>query len=207
MKIVIFGSTGGTGRCLVEQALSAGHEVTAFARNPSNILIHHERLAVLQGDVLDPAKVEAAVAGQQAVVSALGVGLGGNKRVRSRGAENIIAAMQKFGVRRLVVESSYGVGDSLADASFMLRLVFQTVLRSTYEDKAREDAVIRGSDLEWIVVRPAALTNAPRRGQYRVGEHLKLGLGTKIARADVAEFMLKQLSDDAWVRRYPALSY
>lgn len=207
MKIVIFGSTGGTGQCLVDQALSAGHEVTAFARNPSNILIHHERLTVLQGDVLDPARVEAAVAGQQAALSALGVGLAGGKRILSRGTENIVVAMQKFSVPRLVVESSYGVGDSLRDASFMLRLVFRTVLRRTYEDKAREDAVIRASNLQWVVVRPAALTNGPRVGQYRVGEHLKLGFGTKISRADVADFMLKQLSDDAWLRKFPALSY
>jgi putative NADH-flavin reductase len=207
MKIVIFGSTGGTGQRLVEQALSAGHEVTAFARNPSNILIHHEGLSVLQGDVLDRAKVEAAVEGQQAVLSALGVGLAGGKGVLSNGTKNIIAAMQKFGVRRLIVESSYGVGDSLRDASPVMRFVFRTVLRSTYEDKAREDEIIRASDLDWVVLRPAALTNGARTGQYRVDEHLRLGFGAKIARADVAEFMLKQLRDDTWVRKFPALSY
>jgi putative NADH-flavin reductase len=207
MKIVIFGSTGGTGRCLVEQALSAGHTVTAFARNPSNVLIHHERLCVLQGDVLDSAKVEIAIAGQDAVLSALGVGLAGGKRVLSNGTRNIITAMEKHGVRRLLVESSYGVGDSFQDASLLLRIIFQTVLRSTYEDKAREDEIIRASGLEWIVVRPAALTNGPRRGDYRVGEHLRFGLGTKISRADVADFMIRQLEESKWLRRFPALGY
>lgn len=207
MKIVILGSTGGTGRCLVEQALSSGHEVTAFARNPSNVLVHHERLSVLQGDVLDVATVEAAVRGQQAVLSALGVGLAGGKRVLSSGMKNVVATMQKFGVRRLIVESSYGVGDSLQDTSWTMRLVFLSLLRSTYEDKAREDEIIRASNLDWVVVRPAALTNGPRRSQYRAGDHLGLGFGARISRADVAEFMLRQLSDDTWVRRFPALSY
>lgn len=207
MKIVIFGSTGGTGRCLLEQAISAGHEVTAFARNPSNVLIHHARLCVWQGDVLDPARVEAAIAGHDAVLSALGVGLAGGKRVLSDGTRNIVAAMEKHSARRLVVESSYGVGDSFHDASLFLRLIFRTVLRSTYEDKAREDEIIRASGLDWIVVRPAALTNGPRRGKHRVGEHLRLGLGAKISRADVAGFMLQQLEETKWLRKFPALSY
>jgi putative NADH-flavin reductase len=207
MKIVIFGSTGGTGRCLVEQALSSGHEVTAFARNPSSVLIHHERLSVLQGDVLDPSRVEEAMVGQHAVLSALGVGLGGHKRVLSAGMKNIITAMERNGVRRLVVESSYGVGDSLPDASLFLRLVYRTVLRNTYDDKAREDEIIRASKVEWVVARPAALTNGPPRGEYRVREHLRLGFGTKISRADVADFMLKQLVEDTWLYKFPALSY
>lgn len=207
MKVVIFGSTGRTGLCLMQQALSAGHFISAFARNPSLVTIRHERLQVLQGDVLDPAKVASAISGQEAVLSALGVGLASDKRVLSRGAENIISAMQTHGVRRLVVESSYGVGDSLNDASPFLRLIFRTLLRSIYEDKAREDEIIKASQLEWVVVRPAALTNGPRRGNYRAGERLKLGLGSRISRADVADFMLQQLTDNTWLHKFPALSY
>lgn len=207
MKVVIFGSTGGTGLELVGQALVLGHHVVAFARIPANILIHHERLAVLQGDVLDPAKVDAAVAGCDAVISALGAGLMGNAQVLSKGTRNILRSMESSGVRRLICESSYGVAESYELANTSAKLVFRTMLKRIYDDKALQEELIRRSDTEWVIVRPTVLTNGPKRGGYRVAENLRLGLGDKISRADVADFMLKQLTDHTWLRKCPALSY
>lgn len=207
MKVVVFGSTGGTGRLLVEQALALGHEVTAFARIPAKILIHHQHLTVLQGDVLDPAKVDLALRGNEVVLSALGTGLGGPGNVVSNGIKNILTAMERFGTERLVVESAYGVGDSYSDARLSVRLVARTLLKRIYADKEVEDRYIRESKVEWVVCRPPALTNGPAKGVYRVGEHLRLGITDRISRADVADFMLKQLFEDNWLYKFPVLAY
>jgi len=207
MRIVIFGSTGGTGRCLVDQALALGHQVTAFARNPSSILVHHENLTVLQGDVLEPAKVDAAVQGQESVLSALGSGLRAGNHVVSDGTRNILAAMERLGARRFVCESSFGVGDTFGDASTMSRFVFNTLLKNAFADKVIQESYIRESKVEWIVVRPTALTNGSRTGRYRVAEHMHVGLSAKISRADVADFMLNQLTDDTWLRKFPVITY
>jgi putative NADH-flavin reductase len=207
MKVVIFGSTGGTGRNLVEQALSLGHIVTAFARIPASILIHDQRLTVLQGDVLDPAKVAPAIISQDAVLSALGSGLRAKNRVVSEGTKNILSTMKKFGVPRFVCESSFGVGDTYQDASMLSRFVFDTLLKKAFSDKEIQEEYIRRSDVEWIIVRPSGLTNGPRTGRYQVAEHMKLGVGARISRADVADFMLKQLNDDTWLRKSPVISY
>src|SRR5580698_4760836 len=112
MKILVLGSTGKTGLELLEQGLEDGHEVTAFARRPEAVALKHAKLRVLKGDILDRASVTAAVEGQDAVLSALGVRQLGANTVLSDGTRNVIQAMQQSGVRRLIVESSLGVGDS-----------------------------------------------------------------------------------------------
>jgi putative NADH-flavin reductase len=121
MKITIFGATGLTGRELFRQTLYAGHEVTAFVRTPEKVEEKHEDLRIVQGDVLDPAAVEQAIQGQDAVFCVLGAGRDGT--VRSRGTENIIQAMEKTGVRRLIVQSTLGAGDSKANLNFWWKYV------------------------------------------------------------------------------------
>jgi putative NADH-flavin reductase len=191
---------------LVEQGLNLGHEVTAFARIPAAVLIHHERLVVLQGDVLNPAKVEAAIADAEAVLSALGSGLSARKHVVSEGTRNIVAAMKKFGVRRFICETSYGTGSSYEDARLSAKLFFRTLLKNALADKDQQEEYIRNSGLDWVVVRPTGLTNGPRTGQYHAAERMRLGVGNRISRADVAEFMLGQLADDTWLHKFVVLS-
>lgn len=207
MKVVVFGSTGGTGRELVEQALDLGHQVTAFARIPAHILIHHERLTVLQGNVLDPDSVDTATAGRDAVLSALGVGLASNAQVLSTGTKHILDSIQRHGARRFICESSYGVAESYDLASASAKVVYRTVLKRIYDEKTVQEELIRNSNTDWVIVRPAVLTNGAKRGEYRVGEDLRLGVSDKISRADVADFMLKQLTEDTWVRKCPSVSY
>ena len=121
MKLLIFGSTGGTGRELLKQALEQGYRVTAYARNPAKIDdIKHTSLQVIRGDVLDPASVESAVAGQEAVLSTIGAGAG-RTGLRADGTRNIVEAMEKIGVRRLVCQSSLGVGDSRDNLPFFTK--------------------------------------------------------------------------------------
>lgn len=207
MKVLVFGATGGTGREIVAQALEQGHILTAFARNPAIIVTKHENLKVVQGDVLDYPSVEAAVKGQEAVFSALGTRSLRKTTVLSEGTKNIVQAMDQHGIKRFVCESSLGVGDSKGQLGrFFNLLIVPLLLRNIYRDKEVQEQCIKQSNLDWIIVRPAALTNGPRTGVYRSG-FLPAGRFAKISRADVADFMLKQLTDNSYLRLAPGLWY
>jgi putative NADH-flavin reductase len=212
MNVLVFGATGGTGRTLVAQTLEQGHRVTAFARNPDIIKMKHDNLVIVQGDILDYASVERAVKGQDAVLSALG-----NKAIRrnttiSEGTRNIIKAMEKYGIKRLVFESSISIGDSKPQQRqfglFYKTIIFPFVLRNMFLDKEIQERSIMQSSLDWVIVRPAVLINGPRTGVYRSefnGDDKSIK--AKISRADVADFMLKQLVDNTYVHKTPSLSY
>jgi putative NADH-flavin reductase len=210
VRIVIVGSTGGTGRELVRQALERGHHVTAFARQPAKLEIRHDRLVIVAGDVLDTASLESAVAGQDAVVCALG-----HKRwlyptrILSMGTANLVNAMALRGVRRLVCETSLGVGDSIGRLGLYYTLfVIPFILPFYYCDKGRQEAVIRASALEWTIVRPGSLNNGNQRGVYRCAPNVGSFLWTvRISRADVAAFMLDQLDDDTFLRASPGVAW
>lgn len=207
MNIIIFGATGSVGRHLVEQALTDGHTVTAFARDPSALATAHDRLSYQAGDVLDPAAVRDAIEDHDAVVVALGAGRKGT--VRASGTRNIIAAMNAHGLRRLICASTLGAGDSYAVLNFFWkRIMFGLLLRDAFADHQVQEQLVRESDLDWVIVRPAAYTNGPVTGAYKSGFAVtEKNLTFKISRADVARFMLQQLTASAWLRQAPALSY
>jgi uncharacterized protein YbjT (DUF2867 family) len=210
LRIVIVGSTGGTGRQLVRQALERGYHVTALARRPETFEIRHERLVVVAGDVLDTASIESAVAGQDAVVCALG-----HKRwlfptrILSTGTANLVNAMAALGVKRLVCETSLGVGDSIGRLGLYYTLfVIPFILPFYYWDKGRQEAVIRASASEWTIVRPGLLNDGLERGVYRCAPNVGSFLWTvRISRADVAAFMLNQLTDDTFLRASPGVAW
>lgn len=207
MKLLVFGSTGSVGRQLVRQAVEYGHAVTAFSRTPSKLGITHDNLKVVQGDVLDLSPVERAVQGQDAVLCSLGAGSKGV--VRSAGTINIVHAMERAGVRRLVCQSTLGVGDSWGNLNFLWKyIMFRGLLRQAYADHASQEDYVRQSTLDWTIIRPGAFTDGNRTGEYRHGfpgtdKTTKL----KISRADVADFMLRQLMDDTYLHKTPGLSY
>lgn len=208
MKLLIIGSTGGTGRELVKQALEQGHEVTAFARTPSKMGISHRNLRIAQGDVTNYASIESAVAGQDAVLCALGTRVIRKNTIQSDGTRNIVQAMQKNGVKRLVVETSLDVGDSRGQLGFFFAHVIRaTFLRNIFEDKELQERIARESGLDWIIVRPAMLNDGPRTGKYRAGFSASAKIERKISRADVADFMLKQTTSSEFLRQTPGLSY
>lgn len=209
MHLLVIGATGGTGRQLVVQALERGHHVTALARRPSKIEARHERLVVLQGDVMDYCSLEASMRGQEAVLCALG-----HKRwfyptrILSEGTRNLVQAMETHGVRRLVCETSLGLGESTGRMGLYYTLfVIPFILPFYFWDKRRQEEVIRASSQEWVIVRPGALTNGSKRGVYRHGGNAGHWLWTvRISRADVADFMLDQLTHDAYLRAAPGVS-
>lgn len=207
MKIAIFGSTGSIGRQIVKQALNQGHIVTAFARNPAKLNFQNSNLEIIQGDVMNTGSVEKAVKEHDAVLCAIGAGRKG--KIRSEGTRNIIQAMEKTGVRRFVCESSLGVGDSRGNLNFFWKyIMFGLLLREAYADHEAQEDHIKQSRLDWIIVRPAAFTDGEQTGRYNHGfSAAENGLKLKISRADVADFMLKQLTDNTYLHKTPGLSY
>ena len=201
-KILIVGATGGTGRQLVAQALERGYAVTALVRNPAKLGIEHPNLRIVQGDVLDYASVESAVKGQEAVVSALG-----HKqyfrptRILSEGTRNMLRAMEAQGVPRFICQTSLGIGDSAGRGGlYYIFIVCPFVVPFYFWDKTRQERLIAESRLEWVIVRPGALTNGEKRGSYRHGANIGNYISTvRISRADVADFMLNQLTDDNYL--------
>lgn len=206
MKLIIFGATGGTGRQLVDQALAQGHTVTAFVRRPEALTTQHANLTVVQGDVTDAAAVERAVAGHDVVLSALGTR--GGPAVLPEGTRNILAVMAKHGVRRSIWVSSFGVGDSMAQMGWLARTVIVPLfLKAALAEKEVQEKIIRESAGDWIIARPGGLTDGPLTGKYRItGPGDKVGRPS-ISRADVADFMLKNLVDTRHVRKAVGLTY
>ncbi|MEY9966943.1 putative NADH-flavin reductase [Streptacidiphilus sp. MAP12-16] len=211
MKIIVFGATGKTGRQVVQRALDAGHEVTAFVRDPARLDVHHPQLHVSVGQVTtDQAAVTAAVEGHDAVISALGTArtLHGMRSptIMSQAMPVIIQAMTDGGVDRLVFLSSFGVGDSYAAAPPLLKVMFRYFLGPVYADKAAAEKLLRDSTLNWTLVYPVLLTNGPHTGAYRSDVSVKLTGMPRISRADVADFMLNQIDSSAFSRSVAVLT-
>jgi len=209
MNILIIGATRGIGFQLLEQALMAGHTVTALVRDLEKLGKENERLNAIKGDILDLASVQHAMTGQDAVCSCIGV-----KPTRkpvtvfSLGSKNVLQAMAQSGVKKLISVTGIGVGDSRGHGGFLYDKIFQPLLLKTiYEDKDREEAGIRASEVDWIVVRPGFLTNGPMLGQYRVLTDLAGIKAGKISRADVAHFILVELVYQSYLKQTPLLTY
>jgi putative NADH-flavin reductase len=207
MKIIIFGATGTLGRHLIEQALVQGHHVTAFSRDPSALKSEHKNLNAVAGDVFDPEAVSSAIKGHDGVLIALGAGRKG--AVRAAGTKHIIDAMERLGVRRLVCQTTLGAGDSHVHLNFFWkRIMFGLLLRQAMADHEEQEAHIRRSNLDWVGLRPAAFTDGPATGDYKLGfPQSAKGLALKVSRADVANVMLKQMTDDTYLHQFPGLSY
>lgn len=205
IKLAVFGATGGTGKEIVSQALAAGHEVTVLVRDSSRLSVKHDKLYLVIGDVLNPEKVEETLAGSEAVCCSLGHTANNPDNVVSEGTRNIVECMQKQGIQRLVVVSALGVGESQDQVSLAFKMMMKTVLRKAYEDKERQEQIVRESDLDWIIVRPGGLTNAPATGEYQFGLDPSIS-GGQVSRADVAAFVLQQLTDDSFLQQTPAIT-
>ena len=206
MRVVIFGASGATGRHLVSQALEGGHDVTAFVRDAARLGTRHERLSLVQGDVADRGAVARGVAGQDAALSALGVGrpLRHDQAVID-GVGHVLRAMEREGVRRLVYLSTTGVRDSRSDAGWAVRLMAASLIRNEIADHEIKEGLVRASSLDWTIVRAPVLTSGRRTGVYRAGEDVAArSLLPKLSRADVAEFMIRQLGDARFLRKDPA---
>lgn len=209
MKITVFGSSGRTGHELVSQALERGHEVTAFDRVPPHVAEKHPKLRIMQGDALDRASVEAAIDERDAVLSALGHSRLWKDTSFSDEVRNILAAMDAREVRRLILVSSLGAGESKDQQGLFYNLLLIPVfLRNVLWDKESAEELVRESHLDWTVVRPGVLTDGPRTGTYRLGfATTEVPASPHISRADLAHFMLEELASGRCVKQCPGIFY
>jgi putative NADH-flavin reductase len=207
-NVLVLGATGRTGQHLVAQALQLGYQVTAFVRDSSRLAITSDRLRVLTGDVREGDALTNAVRGQDVVISALGVGDSFKPNgLIGQSAPRIVQAMESAGVRRLIFTSGFGVGETYRDAPLPLKFFSRLLLKDIYRDKAAGEVAIRASGLDWTIVYPTGMVNKPARGNYRAGERLSLRGFATISRADVADFLLKQIEDTTYVRKSAAISW
>lgn len=216
MRVLVVGATGGTGRAAVEQLLAAGHRVTAFSRSASKLAIDSPNLATLEGDATNPADVDRAVRGHDAVVVTLGItenplrvrlmgSAGTPMDVRSVGTRHVIAAMRRHGVPRLVAQTSYGLGETRRNLRAIDRLVFRLLLKPQMDDTAVQEQEVRRSGVDWVLVQPVHLTDDPEttapfvstRGEVR---------DWSVSRGSVASFLRRAVSAPEFVHQAVALS-
>ncbi len=210
VNILVIGGTGKTGRELIKQGLETGYKITALVRNPKKVKIDHPNLRVVQGDVLRPESFGKAFQGQDAVLSALG-----HKRfivptsILSAGTRNVIVEMEKHGIKRLICITSLGINDSRFRMGLYYTLfAIPFILFFYFRDKAKQEDLIRESELDWTIVRPGQMTNGRKRMKYRTGNDLGSYILTLwISRADVAHFMLKQIGDPGYLHQTPGIIY
>ncbi|MFP2926481.1 NAD(P)-dependent oxidoreductase [Pyxidicoccus sp. 3LG] len=216
MRVLVIGATGGSGRAAVEELLSAGHEVTAFARRPDALAVTSERLKVVQGDAMKPEDVERAVRGQEAVIVTLGitenallVRMRGSARtpldVRSAGTRNVISAMKQHGVRKLVVQTTYGVGETRGRLPLSWKLIFSLLLKPQIADTEQQERAVRESGLDWVLAQPVGLTDGEGEGApfaSPAGEARVMN----VSRRSVGRFLVEAAESAKYIGRSVALS-
>ena len=208
MKVIVFGATGSVGKLAVAQMLDAGHSVTAFARSPHALELNHADLSRIAGDATDPKSVAKAVKDHDAVVIAIGSGMSRTSKIRSEGTLTIIRAMQDAGVRRLICQSTLGAHESWSNLNFFWkRIMFGLLLRPVFLDHELQESLVRASGLDWTIVRPGAFTDGPATGGFREGFSPAVqDLSLKIARADVAAFLKRQLTEVRYLNSAVSIS-
>jgi uncharacterized protein YbjT (DUF2867 family) len=208
MKVIVFGATGNVGRLAVERMLKDGHAVTAFARKPEKIGIEHRNLTLRAGDAFDAKSVEDAVEGHDAAVITIGAGMSRKSLIRSQGTMNVIQAMHRHGVRRLICQSTLGAHESWSNLNFFWkRIMFGALLKPVFRDHELQEKLVRASGLDWTIVRPSAFEDGPAQGGYKEDfgpDERKLKL--TIRRADIADFLTRQLGEATYLRRAVGIS-
>ena len=210
-RIIVFGATGASGKEVVKQALASGHTVTAIARNPAAFTLQHPNLMISKGDVMQQETFEKEIAGKGAVISCLGTGTSLKPTtLYSAGIENIISAMNKGGVNRLICISAGALETNKEMGFFIcafLKLVLQKILKNPYADMRLMEKLVEKSNLDWTIIRPARLTNKPPEKKYRIALHSHIRKPWSIARADLANFMLGAIENNETIKAKVEIAY
>ena len=208
-KILVLGATGPTGRHIVSQAVSRGYDVTLLVRSPEKAA-DMKGAKIVVGDARDEKVLRQAVKGRDAVISALGTPASPFREVTllSTATRALVSAMRAERVSRLVAITGMGAGDSAGHGGFLFdNVIFPLLLRKVYADKNRQEAIIKGSDLDWTIVRPSVLNNKPGGKAIRTLTDLHDFQGGSISREDVATFIRDQLCSETWLRRSPLITW
>jgi len=209
MKVLIFGATGDTGRLLVSYGLQQNHGITAFVRHPSKLKIQHQNLTVVKGDVSNLEIVESALEGHDGAISALGASTPLKRNpTLVKGIDNIVKAMHRQKVSRFIYQSFIGVSEFRSELGFVFDKLMPIVMSNVINDHEAKEENIVNSNLQWTIIRCSMLTHGPATKKYRDGEHITSPfILPTISRADVAEFMIKQLTDVKYNYKKPRLMY
>jgi uncharacterized protein YbjT (DUF2867 family) len=208
-KILVLGATGGTGRAVVSQALGRGYEVTILARSAEKAA-GLEGAQLVVGDARDEATLRRALKGRDAVVSALGTPASPFREVTllSTATRALVNAMKLEQVSRLVCITGIGAGDSRGHGGFLFdNLIYPLILSKVYDDKNRQETIVRSSGLDWVLVRPSVLNDKPKHDRVRALTDLSAFHGGTISRSDVASFVLDQVRDDTWLHQTPLITW
>jgi putative NADH-flavin reductase len=208
MRVLIIGASKGIGLETTRQALDAGHLVRALARSATAIAISNPSLEKMRGDALKIEDVEMALVGVDVVIQTLGVGLGDLLRpvhLFSDATRVLIEAMRSLGVKRLICVTGFGAGDSRESINCLQRLPFQIVFGRAYDDKSLQEKMIKENEPDWTIARPGVLTNGPQTGNYQILSEATQWRNGMISRADVAEFLVRQIGDQTYIRKTPVL--
>jgi len=209
MKLAIFGATGETGKQLVKQVLEQGNKVIAYVRNPSKLNIKHEFLTIIHGELTEKTAIEHAMSGVDAVISVLGPRGGSKSKPITQGMQNIILAMEKNNVHRLIISSTLSLSDPEDLPDFKSRVLIgliKLINRAAYEEIINVGKVVESSDLDWTIISLPLLNNNSKSGKVKVGYLGRKEVGLKISRADIADFILKQVQDTKYIGKAPAIS-
>jgi len=210
MKIMIFGATGTIGKQLVNQSLDKGYEVYVFSRRIDKMKkIDHPQLHKIEGDVFNLLDLNDVMPQMDAVIITLGAGKNRNSIVRSQGTKNIIKAMNNHGVKRLICQTTLGAGESEGNLNlFWKYIMFGWFLKQVFRDHQLQEEYVKQSSLDWTIVRPAAFIEGEKTEKYRHGfSSVDKSVRLKISRADVADFILKQLNSSLYLFKTPGVSY
>ena len=201
MKVIVFGATGQVGKLAVRRMLKQGHEVSAFVRVPAALGFDDPNLRLVAGDALNEETAADAIKGHDAVVVTLGSGLSRKSLIRSQGTMNVIRGMHRHGVRRLICQSTLGAHESWGNLNFFWkRIMFGLLLRPVFLDHELQEKLVRASGLDWTIVRPGAFTDGPATGRFKEAfRPSERNLSLKISRADIADFLNRQLSDNRYL--------
>jgi putative NADH-flavin reductase len=210
-KVLVIGASRGIGLETAKALLATSRDVRALARNAREIPIEDARLEKVDGDALDRATVERALAGVDAVIQSLGVAISPEAILKgttlfSKATRVLVDAMRASSARRLIVVTGFGAGDSRGHGGFLYAsVVFPLLLKRVYDDKDVSEQIVRASGLDWTIVRPGGLTSGPATGRYEVLVDPATWRAGMIARADVADFLAKQVGDTTYLRKTPEL--
>jgi len=209
--VLILGASRGIGLETVRAALQAGHSVRALARSARRIPVDHSKLEKMAGDALDTATVKRALIGVDVVIQSLGVSAGPEiilkpTRFFSTATRVLVTAMEEAQIKRLICVTGFGAGDSRGHGGFLYSAAFHLLLGRMYDDKDVQERIVRGSELDWVIVRPVILTSGPKTNSYRAVVDPRGWTYGFISRADVADFLIKQVDDDAFLHKTPVLT-
>jgi putative NADH-flavin reductase len=208
MRVLVIGASKGIGLETTRQALAAGYDVRALARSATSINLSEAKLEKMPGNAVNQQDVEAALVRVDVVIVTLGVGLGDLFKpvhLFSEATRVLIAAMKDKGVSRLICITGFGAGDSQASIAPLQRIPFKIVFGRAYDDKSRQEKLIKESGLDWTIARPGVLLNGPKTGRYKVLRAPSEWRNGIISRANVADFLVKQIEDRGFIGAAPVL--